>query len=230
MWKWSPAGANAHPHAGDRQADAEHHRHPPPAAPPARPSERSADQHGRLGRQRRPARWRWSPRCTARAPTAAIAARGQADRAAHGGGSGPRPECQGMGISGIGGISTWRDAAEFLTSGHGVALPPCITASRSWKTCRRSVNWMDEKGYRPSTRGAVGNYVEWGDLANYEIIAGSTRRPASSAVATSPGGHRTGDRRDRVGPPPLRGDRCRMRRLQSLHACLPGGQLHHHGG
>ena len=28
---------------------------------------------------------------------------------------------------------------------------------------------------------------------------------------------------------PFRGDRRRMRRLQSLRRCLPGGELHHHG-
>ena len=44
---------------------------------------------------------------------------GQADRAAHGGRDRARPERRGLPISGIGGITTWRDAAEFIALGAG---------------------------------------------------------------------------------------------------------------
>ncbi len=89
------------------------------------------------------------------------------------------PECQGMGISGIGGISTWRDAAEFLTMGAGTVQVCTAAMHHGFKIVEDMIdglsNWMDKKGYR--TLGdfqgaAVGNYVEWGDLdMNYEIIA-----------------------------------------------------------
>jgi len=89
------------------------------------------------------------------------------------------PECQGMGISGIGGISTWRDAAEYLTMGAGSVQVCTAAMHHGFKIVEDMVdglsNWMDEKGYRTIADfqgAAVGNYVEWGDLdMNYEIIA-----------------------------------------------------------
>jgi dihydropyrimidine dehydrogenase (NAD+) subunit PreA len=44
---------------------------------------------------------------------------GQADRAEHGGRDRPRPRDRGLPISGIGGVTTWRDAAEFMALGAG---------------------------------------------------------------------------------------------------------------
>jgi len=89
------------------------------------------------------------------------------------------PDCQGMGISGIGGISTWRDAAEFLTMGAGTVQVCTAAMHHGFKIVEDMIdglgNWMDEKGYKTLSDfqgAAVGNYVEWGDLdMNYEIIA-----------------------------------------------------------
>ena len=68
----------AYPHAGDRQADAEHHRHPPPGARGQEGRRRRgvADQHHQLDHGHRSRRDdAASTRSTARARTAACAAR-----------------------------------------------------------------------------------------------------------------------------------------------------------
>ena len=89
------------------------------------------------------------------------------------------PECRGMAISGIGGISTWRDAAEFISLGAGTVQVCTAAMHRGFKIVEDMVdglsNWMDEKEYRTLSDfqgAAVGNYVEWGELdMNYEIVA-----------------------------------------------------------
>jgi dihydropyrimidine dehydrogenase (NAD+) subunit PreA len=89
------------------------------------------------------------------------------------------PECQGVPISGIGGIETWRDAAEFIAMGAG-SIQVCTAAMHyGFKIVEDMAtglsNWMDEKGHRTLAdfRGlAARNYVNWGELdINYEIIA-----------------------------------------------------------
>jgi dihydropyrimidine dehydrogenase (NAD+) subunit PreA len=89
------------------------------------------------------------------------------------------PECQPLPISAIGGIETWRDAAEFIAMGAG-SVQVCTAAMHyGFKIVDDMVsglsNWMDEKGYRSldDYRGAaVRNYVNWGELdINYAIIA-----------------------------------------------------------
>jgi dihydropyrimidine dehydrogenase (NAD+) subunit PreA len=89
------------------------------------------------------------------------------------------PECQGVPISGIGGIETWRDAAEFIAMGAG-SIQVCTAAMHyGFKIVEDMAtglsNWMDEKGYHTLAdfRGAAArNYVNWGELdINYEIIA-----------------------------------------------------------
>jgi dihydropyrimidine dehydrogenase (NAD+) subunit PreA len=88
-------------------------------------------------------------------------------------------ECQPLPISGIGGIETWRDAAEFIAMGAG-SVQVCTAAMHyGFKIVEDMVtglsNWMDEKGYRTldDFRGAASrNYVNWGELdINYEIVA-----------------------------------------------------------
>ena len=51
---------------------------------------------------------------------------GQADRAEHGRRDRARPRDRGLPISGIGGITTWQDAAEFMALGAGT----CRSAPR----------------------------------------------------------------------------------------------------
>jgi dihydropyrimidine dehydrogenase (NAD+) subunit PreA len=89
------------------------------------------------------------------------------------------PDCRGLPISGIGGIETWRDAAEFIALGAG-SVQVCTAAMHyGFKIVEDMIsglsNWMDEKGYRrlDDFRGAaVPNYVDWGQLdMNYVVKA-----------------------------------------------------------
>jgi dihydropyrimidine dehydrogenase (NAD+) subunit PreA len=89
------------------------------------------------------------------------------------------PECRGMAISGIGGVSTWREAAEFIAMGAGNVQVCTAAMTHGFKIVEDMVsglgNWMDEKGYRTTGDfhgAAVPNFVEWGDLdLNYKTIA-----------------------------------------------------------
>ena len=89
------------------------------------------------------------------------------------------PECRGLPISGIGGIETWRDAAEFIALGAGSVQVCTAVMHYGFKIVDDMIdglsNWMDEKGYRTldDFRGlAVPNVVDWQDLnMNYETVA-----------------------------------------------------------
>jgi dihydropyrimidine dehydrogenase (NAD+) subunit PreA len=89
------------------------------------------------------------------------------------------PETRGLPISGIGGISTWRDAAEFISLGSG-SVQVCTAAMHyGFKIVRDLAdglsNWMDGKGYRKleDFRGrAVPNVKNWNELdLNFKTIA-----------------------------------------------------------
>jgi dihydropyrimidine dehydrogenase (NAD+) subunit PreA len=89
------------------------------------------------------------------------------------------PLTRGLPISGIGGISTWRDAAEFLVLGsHSVQV--CTAAMHyGFKIIDDMVdglnNWMDEKGYKNLSDvigKAVPNVTDWQHLnINFQSIA-----------------------------------------------------------
>ena len=89
------------------------------------------------------------------------------------------PLTRGLPISGIGGISTWRDAAEFLVLGsHSVQV--CTAAMHyGFKIVNDMIdglgNWMDDKGYRKLSdiiARAVPNVTDWQHLnINFESIA-----------------------------------------------------------
>ena len=89
------------------------------------------------------------------------------------------PECAGMAISGIGGVSTWREAAEFISMGAGNVQVCTAAMTHGFKIVEDMVsglnNWMDEKGYRKTAdfyRAAVPNYVNWEQLnMNFKTIA-----------------------------------------------------------
>lgn len=89
------------------------------------------------------------------------------------------PECRGMEISGIGGIGTWRDAAEFMALGAGTVQVCTAAMHHGFRIVEDMAdglsNWMDDKGYASPDgfRGrAVPNYVHWEDLnLNYKIVA-----------------------------------------------------------
>jgi dihydropyrimidine dehydrogenase (NAD+) subunit PreA len=81
------------------------------------------------------------------------------------------PACKNISISGIGGISNWRDAAEFIALGAG-SVQVCTAAMHyGFKIvedmCDGLSNWMDDKGYKTleDFRGlAVKNYKNWNEL------------------------------------------------------------------
>jgi dihydropyrimidine dehydrogenase (NAD+) subunit PreA len=89
------------------------------------------------------------------------------------------PLTRGLPISGIGGISTWRDAAEFLALGSS-SVQVCTAAMHfGFKIVDDMIdglnNWMDEKGYKNLNDvigKAVPNVLDWQHLnINFESIA-----------------------------------------------------------
>ncbi|NNG05947.1 MAG: 4Fe-4S binding protein, partial [Inquilinus sp.] len=89
------------------------------------------------------------------------------------------PECAGLPISGIGGISGWREAAEFMAMGAGHVQVCTAAMTHGFKIVEDMNsgldNWMDSKGHRRLAdfhRLAVPNFVEWQDLnMNFKTIA-----------------------------------------------------------
>ncbi len=82
-------------------------------------------------------------------------------------------------ISGIGGISTWRDAAEFMLLGSTTVQVCTAAMTHGFRIiedlCEGLNNWMDEKGYQRCS-DFIGKSVEhithWEDLdINYHHIA-----------------------------------------------------------
>jgi dihydropyrimidine dehydrogenase (NAD+) subunit PreA len=123
------------------------------------------------------------------APVPSVAGKG-----AHGGYCGPAvkpialsmvseiardPATQGLPISGIGGIGTWRDAAEYIALGCG-SVQVCTAVMRyGFRIVDDLIdglnNWMDGQGHRAldDFRGrAVGNVTDWNQLdLNYKTLA-----------------------------------------------------------
>jgi dihydropyrimidine dehydrogenase (NAD+) subunit PreA len=89
------------------------------------------------------------------------------------------PECAGLPISGIGGIATWRDGAEFMALGAGTVQVCTAAMHYGFKIVEDMIdglnNWMDEKGYAKLSDfvgKAVGNVTDWQYLnMNYKIVA-----------------------------------------------------------
>lgn len=88
-------------------------------------------------------------------------------------------ETKGLPLSGIGGISDWRDAAEFISLGCG-SVQVCTAAMHyGFKIVKDMTdglsNWMDSKGYKSLNdfRGlAVPNVKNWNELdLNFKTIA-----------------------------------------------------------
>jgi dihydropyrimidine dehydrogenase (NAD+) subunit PreA len=115
-------------------------------------------------------------------------------RGAHGGYCGPAvkpvalrmvgeiardPECAGIPISGIGGISTWRDAAEFMALGAANVQVCTAAMVYGFKIVQEMIDglsdWMDAKGYRSVSEfvgRATRNFVDWEHLnLNYTVKA-----------------------------------------------------------
>jgi len=85
----------------------------------------------------------------------------------------------GLPISGIGGVSNWRDAAEFLALGASSVQVCTEVMLRGYRVVEDMIEglstWMEEKGFKSLDQligKAVPKYEEWGDLdMNYETIA-----------------------------------------------------------
>ena len=78
------------------------------------------------------------------------------------------PETHGLPLSGIGGIETWRDAAEFMALGSGTVQVCTAAMTYGFKIVQEMIagleNWMDEKGHAnlDSFVGrAVGRVTDW---------------------------------------------------------------------
>jgi dihydropyrimidine dehydrogenase (NAD+) subunit PreA len=86
---------------------------------------------------------------------------------------------RGTPISGIGGISSWRDAAEFIALGAGTVQVCTAAMHHGFRIVDDMIlglsNWMDGKGYRrikDFQGAAIPNFVHWDDLnLNYKSIA-----------------------------------------------------------
>ena len=83
----------------------------------------------------------------------------------------------GMPISGIGGVTTWRDAAEFMALGCGNVQVCTAAMTYGFKIVQEMISglsqWMDEKGYENTTDFvgmAVPNTTDWQYL-NLNYIA-----------------------------------------------------------
>ncbi len=89
------------------------------------------------------------------------------------------PECRGVAISGIGGIESWQDAAEFMALGAGTVQVCTAAMHYGFRIVEDMVDglgrWMRGKSYRrlADFRGrAVPNVADWQFLnLNYQIIA-----------------------------------------------------------
>ena len=89
------------------------------------------------------------------------------------------PDCAGLAISGIGGVSSWREAAEFIAMGAGNVQVCTAAMTHGFKIVEDMksglANWMDDKGHRTTAdfrRAAVPRFVNWEDLnLNHAIVA-----------------------------------------------------------
>jgi dihydropyrimidine dehydrogenase (NAD+) subunit PreA len=85
----------------------------------------------------------------------------------------------GLPMSAIGGISNWRDAAEFIALGAGTTQVCTAVMHYGFKIVEDMIDglsdWMDQKGYAKISdfQGmAVPNITDWQNLnMNYEIVA-----------------------------------------------------------
>ena len=105
-------------------------------------------------------------------------------------------ELSGLPISGIGGITTWRDAAEFMALGAGNVQVCTAVMTYGFKIVTEMIsglsNWMDEKGTRDPRRRRSAAPCPMSPSGNTSTSTtsprpGSTRSSASHAgAATSP--------------------------------------------
>ena len=87
------------------------------------------------------------------------------------------PETAGLPISGIGGVTTWRDAAEYITLGCGNVQVCTAAMTYGFKVVQEMISglsqWMDEKGHttiQDFMGAAIPNTTDWKNL-NLNYIA-----------------------------------------------------------
>jgi dihydropyrimidine dehydrogenase (NAD+) subunit PreA len=87
------------------------------------------------------------------------------------------PETAGMPISGIGGVTTWRDAAEYITLGCGNVQVCTAAMTYGFKVVQEMITglsqWMDEKGHttiQDFMGAAIPNTTDWKHL-NLNYVA-----------------------------------------------------------
>ena len=149
---------------------------------------------------------------------------GEADRAATWWPRSPATRRRGLPISGIGGIDTWRDAAEFMALGAGTVQVCTAAMVYGFKIVEEMItglgNWMDEKGYASVDQivgRAVPNVTDWQYLnLNYVVKARIDQdlciKCGRCHIACEDTSHQAITHRGRQAP--FRGDRRRVRRLQ----------------
>ena len=167
-------------------------------------------------------------------------------------------------ISGMGGISTWSDAAEFLLLGAN-SLQVCTAVMHYGfriieDLCDGLSNWMDEKGFK-TINDVVGKSVNRvSDFKNFDlsfkavaridqqkcircnlcyVACNDTAHQCIDLVArdgsiVAPGSYdvRSNGKEEavKVHAPERPRARRGLRRLSIVLQCMPGRQLHQHGG
>ncbi len=150
------------------------------------------------------------------------------------------PATRDLPLSGIGGITTWRDAAEYIALGCGTVQVCTAAMVYGFKIIDELTSgleaWMDEKGhargrrFRRPRRAALHRMA----ASQPRLCRQGADRPGSlhqvRALPCRLRGHLApGDHAREGRQAPFRGDRRRMRRLQSLRRRLPGRELRHAG-
>ncbi len=147
-------------------------------------------------------------------------------------------------ISGIGGISSWRDAAEFMVLGAG-NVQVCtaamhygfrIVSEHRLRPCGRPVELDGRKRLRHARRYPWTCRAECDGLEVFESEVrhqGAHRPGQVHRVRPVPYRLRrygaSGDHARERWQAPFRSHRFGMRRVQFMHACVPGRAMHHDG-
>ncbi len=149
-------------------------------------------------------------------------------------------ETQGLPISAIGGVTTWRDAAEFIALGAGNVQVCTAAMTYGFKIIDELTSGlkshMAAKGYSTieDFRGrAVPNVTDWQFLNLNYVAKAEIDQDLVHQMRTLPyrlrGHFASGDFRQRERRAQICRQRRRMRRLQPLRPGLPGRRLHHAG-
>ena len=147
-------------------------------------------------------------------------------------------DCAGLPISAIGGITTWRDAAEFIALGSGTVQVCTAAMTYGFKVVQEMItglnDYMDEKGY-----ATIEDFRGRRDSLDHRLaisqpqLRGEGRDRSEALHPMRPLPHRLrghlapGDLRPRQRQARVRRQRSRVRRLQFVRARLSGRGLHH---